>query len=188
MKQAKQKFVVISGCSSGGKSTLLAKLNAQGYTVIPEAGRVLVKEQLQTNGDITPWQNPVMFCEELIRRSIAAYQQAELLIASAKDHLIFFDRSFLDGISYYQTLLEDDKKYDHFIDDLRFYPTVFMAPPWREIFIQDEERRHSFEDAASEYNRLLKSYTEFGYQVVEIPKKSVEERTQFLLTSVSKYI
>ena len=41
-------MVVVSGCSGGGKSTLLAELALRGYAVFPEPGRQIVKEQLST--------------------------------------------------------------------------------------------------------------------------------------------
>lgn len=34
----KNKLIVITGCSSAGKSTLIDTLNKMGYTVIPKAG------------------------------------------------------------------------------------------------------------------------------------------------------
>lgn len=37
--QIKNRLVVISGYSGGGKSTLLSELNKQGYHVVPEVGR-----------------------------------------------------------------------------------------------------------------------------------------------------
>lgn len=35
----KENYVVISGCSGGGKSTLLSELAARGYHVVHEPGR-----------------------------------------------------------------------------------------------------------------------------------------------------
>ncbi len=67
------KLIVISGCSGGGKSTLLDELHQQGYSVIPEVGREIVKEQLKAKSPITPWENSKLFCEMLIDRSIAAW-------------------------------------------------------------------------------------------------------------------
>lgn len=48
-------FVIISGCSGGGKSTLLAELQRRGYPVIEEPGRRIVEEQLGTGGHALPW-------------------------------------------------------------------------------------------------------------------------------------
>ncbi len=44
------KFVVISGYSGGGKSILLTELSREGYKVVPEVARGIVKEQLAING------------------------------------------------------------------------------------------------------------------------------------------
>ena len=179
------KLIVISGCSGGGKSSLLTALNDSGYYTIPEVGRQIVKEQLDIKGSITPWDNPTAFCEMIITRSVVAYHQAQA-IENSKENLVFFDRSFLDGVSYYQTLkIPDSGKYDHYIDELRYYPAVFMTPPWPEIFCNDDERKHSFEDAVIEYNRLLGFYAFCGYKILEIPKNSVQERLQFVISNIS---
>lgn len=183
MTSSKNKLVVISGCSSGGKSTLLSELSSQGYTVVEEVGRKLVKEQLAANSGITPWGQPQLFCKLLVDKSIEAYHQAEE-IKVAKNKIIFFDRSFLEGISYFQTLKIHD--YDPIVDELRYYPTIFMTPPWKEIFVQDEERKHTFEDAINEYDRLMLMYPKYGYKISVIPKSTVNERVEFLLSSISE--
>jgi predicted ATPase len=179
------KLVVISGASSGGKSTLLSELSNHGYTVVPEAGREIVKEQLAINGDITPWQNARAFEEMIVARSTAAYHQAKAMQA-VLGQVIFFDRSFLEIVSYYQTLkTKESSKYNHLIDELRYYKTIFMAPPWKEIFCQDDERKHSFEDAVREYDRLMEFYPKCGYSIIELPKVSVKERVKFILSNLT---
>ena len=37
-------------------------------------------------------------------------------------------------------------------------------PPWQEIFSNDDERRHSFEDALASYEAQLSTYERFGYR------------------------
>lgn len=185
MSTLTKKLVIISGCSGGGKSALLSALSDSGYYTIPEVGRQIVKEQLDTKGSITPWDNPTAFCELLITRSITAYHKVQTIEHPKKD-LLFFDRSFLDGVSYYQTLkIPNSGKYNHFIDELRYYSTVFMTPPWPEIFCNDDERKHSFEDAVLEYHRLLEFYAGCDYKILEIPKNSVQERLQFVIANIA---
>jgi predicted ATPase len=171
------KLILITGCSGGGKSTLLSELSSQGYSVVTEAGREAYKEFASIAAT-----EPIFMCEKIIARSVAAYHQA-CEITSAKDGVIFFDRSFLDCIGYYQALeIPDANKYDHLIHELRYYPKVFMTPPWAEIFCQDEERKHSFADAVEEYERLVESYPKYGYEIVEIPKMSVKKRLEFVIS------
>jgi predicted ATPase len=44
------RFVVISGCSGGGKSTLIAEFGRRGYAIVEEPGRRIVKEELANGG------------------------------------------------------------------------------------------------------------------------------------------
>jgi len=41
----KSNYAIISGCSEGGKSTLLSELASRGYQIILEPGRQIIKEQ-----------------------------------------------------------------------------------------------------------------------------------------------
>lgn len=183
----KNKLIVISGCSSGGKSTLLAELSDHGFTVMPEVGRELVKEQLALNSDVLPWKEPVLFCELLIEKSVERYHEANKL-KSVKDNVIFFDRCFLEGITYLQTLnIPNANKYDHIVDELRYSSTIFMTPPWEEIFCEDAERKNSFKNAVEEYDRLVEHYVKYGYDLVTLPKVSVKERYQFVVDNIKGY-
>jgi predicted ATPase len=52
------RLVVISGCSGGGKSTLLAELGRRRYAVVEEPGRRIVKTEIHSNGTALPWIDP----------------------------------------------------------------------------------------------------------------------------------
>jgi len=51
-----ENFVTISGCSSGGKSTLLAELRRRGFATVEEPGRRIVAEELKRGGNALPWE------------------------------------------------------------------------------------------------------------------------------------
>jgi len=61
------------------------------------------------------------------------------------------------------------------------YDQVFILPPWKEIYTTDSERYESFEQASAIYHNLLKTYTDYGYQTIEVPEASVLERVNFIL-------
>jgi predicted ATPase len=61
---------------------------------------------------------------------------------------------------------------------------VFLAPPWPEIYVTDPERRHSFGVAVAEYQRLLEVYPSLGYEVMILPKVSIPERADFVLSKL----
>ncbi len=78
------RFVVISGCSGGGKSTLLAELARRGLAVIAEPGRRIVRAELQCGGRALPWVDPVAFARRAVAMSLA-----DRATAAAADGWVF---------------------------------------------------------------------------------------------------
>ena len=68
----------------------------------------------------------------------------------------------------------------------RYHRRVFLAPPWPEIYVNDPERRHSFDAAVEEYARLLDAYPSLGYDVVVLPKAGVSERAGFVVDTLAE--
>ncbi|MGB8363831.1 MAG: AAA family ATPase [Rhizomicrobium sp.] len=67
----------------------------------------------------------------------------------------------------------------------RYHPRVFITPPWPEIFVNDPERRHNFDDAVAEYERLIEAYPSLGYEVVLLPKTETTERADFVMRALT---
>ncbi|RWF73279.1 MAG: hypothetical protein EOS26_18290 [Mesorhizobium sp.] len=58
----------------------------------------------------------------------------------------------------------------------RYASLVFIAPPWREIFWQDCERRQPLDEAERIYHALASIYTQLGYELVPLLLAPVEAR------------
>jgi predicted ATPase len=172
---ASERPVVVSGCSGGGKSALLAAMARRGYPVMPEPGRQIVKEQAFIGGDALPWGNIEQFVELCVSRAAYFYNSAP------PGRPVLFDRSIVDAVSALaQGGLSIPGHLRLALQRYRYAETVFLAPPWPELFVKDAERRHGFADAVAEYDALLQSYPAHGYAVVEIPRLGVEARADFL--------
>jgi predicted ATPase len=170
------RLVVLSGCSGGGKSTLLAEMASRGYQVYPEPGRQIVKEQLSIGGDGLPWENSHKFAELCVSRALFFYNTAVPV-----DKPVLFDRSIVDNISGMERIgIPMHQSLQVALQRYRYARRVFMVPPWKELFAHDAERRHSFEDAEAEFVSLQKAYTALGYEVMLIPKGTPGERASFL--------
>lgn len=177
---ATDRFVVITGCSGGGKSTLLAELARRGFAVFPEAGRQIVKEQDWTGGDALPWTQPLKFAELAVSRAVHG-----LVLAAASPGRAFFDRSPVDQLAGLERLgLPVPASVSGAATRCRYNPVVFVAPPWPEIFATDAERRHGLEAAIDEYGPLLATYERVGYRLVELPKVGVAERADFVVATL----
>ncbi len=175
---------VISGCSGGGKSTLLAELARRGHATVPEPGRQIVRDEQARGGDGLPWQNMHRFIELCIARGMAAH--AEM---GASPGPAFFDRSLVDALAAAERLgLALDTRTRDAATRCRYATTVFMAPPWPELFATDAERRHGFDDAVAEYDDLARAYPARGYRLVHLAKTGVAARADAVEAEVARHL
>lgn len=169
------RHVVLSGCSGGGKSTLLAELASRGFAVVCELGRRIVEEELCSGGSALPWVNMAAFAKRAI--DVAAQDRAD---ASQGSDWTFFDRSLVDAAVALQ--LATGQRASNILGPYaRYHARIFLTPPWPEIYITDNKRRHGLDDAIAEYDRLLAAYGELGYEPIILPKVGVSERADFVL-------
>lgn len=63
----------------------------------------------------------------------------------------------------------------------RYHMRVFLTPPWPEIYVTDDDRRHDLVDAIAEYERLCHSYDSLGYATVILPKVCDADRADMVL-------
>jgi predicted ATPase len=167
----------LSGGSGRGKSTLLAELERRGYATVEEPGRRIVKEELERSGTALPWVDPVAFARRAI--DVALHDRRT---APTHPSWVFFDRGLVDAAS----ALEDvtGVSAEELCRSHRYNPTVFLAPPWPEIYVADPERQLGFEFALAEFRRLELAYPKLGYGVIMLPKASVAERADFMLAEL----
>jgi predicted ATPase len=177
---AKDKFIVLSGCSGSGKSSLLSALAGRGYRVVPEPGRQVIREQAFIGGDATPDRDTIRFLELTISRTMH-----QMISAASTRSRIFFDRSIVDQISGFEQMGTTIPVHLQRAAELfRYYRQVFITPPWPEIFSNDAERTHTFESAIASYAAQLKTYERLGYEPVFVPQLGVEERADFVLRTL----
>lgn len=174
------RFVVISGCSGGGKSTLLAELGARGFSIVEEPGRRIVKQELEGEGKALPWVDPAAFARKAIETAIA-----DRVKAASNTGWTFFDRGLVDAAVALEHVTGEPTAGR--LNGLHpYHSAVFMTPPWPEIYESDPERRHSVGDAVAEYERLSAIYPAIGYEVLLLPKVSVVERVAFILDNLDE--
>ncbi|MEQ8935429.1 MAG: AAA family ATPase [Amphiplicatus sp.] len=175
-------FYVISGASGGGKSTLINALRERGCKVVEEAGRDIVREQLERSGDALPWGDSAAFRDLLLARSIALFDSVEERSAP-----VFFDRAIPEAIGY-STLIESPLEGGALQEAIgrRYAQTVFVVPPWREIYVNDAERRKSWEEVLEDFHATCAAYRSLDYALVEIPKMPVDRRLGFIGATIGE--
>lgn len=171
-------FVTISGCSGGGKSTLLSELRVRGHHVVEEPGRRIVQQELATGGSALPWVDASAFARRAIDLALADRQAAQALRG-----WVFFDRGLVDAAAALEHLT-GEPVLQALGTRHRYHRRVFLTPPWPEIYVVDTERRHDFEAGTGEYHRLEQAYRALDYEVVLLSKTSVGERADFVLAQL----
>ena len=58
----------------------------------------------------------------------------------------------------------------------RYNRIVFLAPPWQEIYATDSERKQTYAEAVTTYEKMAEVYREYGYRPIELPKTSPLQR------------
>jgi predicted ATPase len=60
-----------------------------------------------------------------------------------------------------------------------------VFPPWEEIYATDSERDHTFAHAVNVHTAVTAWYRNCGYDLVEVPRGTVQERCDFILQRVA---
>lgn len=172
------RFVILSGCSGGGKSSLLDELCRRGHAVVAEPGRRIVVEQLRNGGTALPWVDPVGFLQQALATARADYNAAN----RAKGW-VFFDRGVIDAAAGLHHLTGEPDPAELALR-YRYHRRVFLVPPWPEIHVTDAERRHGMDEAVAEYDRLASTYPALDYEVIVLPGVGVAERADIVLSAL----
>lgn len=179
--QMSDRFVIITGGPSAGKSTLIDCLAGRGYGSTLEAGRAILQAQASIAEPPLPWADQLLFAELILSWELRSYRAA-----TEHDGLVFFDRGLPEVVGFYtQDGLAVPPHFRNAAARYRYHPRVFIAPPWQAIFTQDQERTQTYDDALRQHDVLVDCYTAAGYELVTLPLVSAEARASFVLEKLS---
>ena len=173
-----QKYI-LTGAPGTGKTSIILELKRRGYSCIEENSREIISDQIQKKGEILPWKNQIAFENKIAQIRMQKY------INSPKNEICFFDRSIIDSIAYlkFNNLDVTSQIIDN-VKNSHFNKTVFLTPIWEEIYINDNERKENIKQAIQIGAAIIKAYHSRGYKLLEIPKISVKERSDFIIANI----
>ncbi|MEM0518849.1 MULTISPECIES: ATP-binding protein [Aequorivita] len=174
----KTKKIVLTGGPGSGKTTLIKFLEKEGYKVMHEISRDVTLEAQRQGIAQLFLENPILFSEMLLEGRLKQFQEG----CSINSPIVFYDRGMPDVTAYMDFVkvhypinfseICNKNRYDH----------VFVLPPWKDIYEQDNERYESFEQAEKLFHFLKEGYLKYGYTPHEVPVGSLEERAEFILS------
>jgi predicted ATPase len=174
------RFFVLTGGPGSGKTTLAEALHGAGHACSVEAGRAIIRDQITIGGPGLPWLDPAAFAELML-----SWEMRSHAIARCQPGIVFFDRGVPDIAGFLRLSGLPVPPHVHgAARTFRYNKMAFIAPPWRDIFREDQERKQSFDEAVRTHGAMVEAYREYGYDLVEIPRASVQARTTFILERV----
>ncbi|MCE8459531.1 AAA family ATPase, partial [Rhodovulum sulfidophilum] len=70
-------FFVVTGGPGAGKTSLITELARRGFHTIPESGRAIIREEMQSDGDALPWADRTAYAERMLQRDLRSYEDAQ---------------------------------------------------------------------------------------------------------------
>ena len=167
---------MITGGPGTGKTTLINALGKSGFSFLPEVSREVTSAAQISGIDQLFLEDPLQFSNALLEARVEQFRLAD----QHQGALLFYDRGIPDVMAYLEYL---GQPYDaHFVEysQEHRYDQVLFLPPWADIYTQDKERYESFEQSKKIHEYLVKTYEELGYQSLEIPVGTIEQRIEFV--------
>lgn len=171
---------VITGPPGSGKTPLLRSLVALGFIGVEEPARAVLAQQRAVNGEGVYERDPQLFFDLMLVRSMEDFRRE-----ARRGNTTFFDRGLPDLVGYASLFGLDPSGAETAADSYRYSELVLALPSWPEIYVTDDERRMPFEQAAAFGVSVRDVYVRLGYRVVDVPRASIAERTEFVIHAVT---
>ncbi|AWX45884.1 hypothetical protein HME9304_02915 [Flagellimonas maritima] len=182
------KKVVITGAPGTGKTSLINRLEDKGFYCFHEIIRDMTSKARNNIKSDVVGSNPLVFVKDarqfnkdlLYARTQHFKKSLDLDIA-----ISFFDRGIPDVLAYMDFFGQDYNEDFIAACENNRYDEIYIVPPWKEIYVSDNERLESFDEAEEIHEVLMGTYTRFGYKPITVPKNTVEERISFVLSTLN---
>ncbi|MFD0797870.1 AAA family ATPase [Maribacter chungangensis] len=182
------KRIVITGAPGTGKTSIIKTLETSGFYCFHEFIRSMTLDAKNEMHPDNVGTNPIAFVSDSKKFNLQLLEGRQKQYEAAEDQneaLFFYDRGMPDVIAYMDYF---DQTYgeDFFnVCKKHSYDAVFLLPPWKSIYVQDNERLETFAQATEIHEHLKHTYTALGYDVKEVPFGTVPQRIAFITNHVN---
>jgi predicted ATPase len=178
-QKVQKEIIIIIGGPGTGKSTIIDGLIAKGFCCYPEISREVTLEAKKQGIEQLFLENPLLFSELLLEG-----RKKQFINAQNEPHdVVFIDRGIPDVLAYMHYIGDSYPASFDAVCRQHIYSKIFILPPWEEIYRSDEAR---YEQAKLIQNHLVETYQGYGYNLIEVPKDTVDNRILFILDEISK--
>lgn len=172
-----KQIVVIIGGPGSGKTTIIDRLLQMGHCCYPEISRQVTLEAKQNGIEQLFLEKPLLFSELLLEGRKKQFRNAH----DEPHPVVFIDRGIPDVLAYMHYIGDAyPASFDEACREHKYHK-IFLLPPWEEIYESDNERYENYDQAKLIHEHLVETYSKYGYDLIEVPKETVENRISFML-------
>ncbi len=172
-----KKIIVIIGGPGSGKTSIINELIDKGFCCYPEISREVTLRAKADGIEQLFLTNPILFSELLLEGRIQQFKNAQ----NESHEIVFIDRGIPDVLAYMKFIGDEYPDNFELACKENVYSKIFVLPPWKEIYVSDNERYESYEQAQEIHNHLVNTYQSYGYNLIEVPKETIENRVLHIL-------
>lgn len=176
-----KEIIVIIGGPGTGKTTLIDGLVQKGFCCYPEISRQVTAQAQQQGIEQLFLENPLLFSELLLEGRKKQFHDAH----QEPHNIVFLDRGIPDVLAYMHYIGDSYPPFFDAVCKEHIYTKIFILPPWEDIYVSDQERYENFEQAQLIHDHLVETYQNYGYELIEVPKDTVDKRILFILDQIS---
>lgn len=133
-----------------------------------------MQDERASGGSALPWIDMSAFLWRALEMG-----KADLARMADQSPAVFYDRGLLDAAVGLKALC--DVPFNKTLGPVFLYATrVVLAPPWRNIFEQTDDRQHSFKEAMREYVRIRGAVRDLKCDIVTLPFLDIAARVAFV--------
>jgi len=179
-KNVSKEIVLIIGGPGSGKTTLINGLAEKGYICYPEISREVTLEAQQQGIEQLFLTDPLLFSQMLLNGRVKQFENA----SKEPEEIVFIDRGIPDVLAYMHYIGDSYPTDFDLACKKHTYNRIFLLPPWESIYESDEARYENFEQAQLIHHHLVSTYESYGYQLIEVPRVTVNDRIDFIINKI----